>query len=306
MKTTKTTKILTLILALAILLLIGLNMSGRENTGLSESGRAGRKSDNAIRILGIGNSFTVDALNDYLHKLAASDGRQLIVAHLTVGGATLEEHADNARSNRPVYQYLKRGVDGVAVNVGGKSIEEAVSDEKWNYIIFQQQSWLSGQFDSYEEHLPELAAIVKSKSPNPEASYALIQTWAFAYDYPYSDYDYYDHNQQTMHKALVEAADKAAALVSPKLTVIPVGTAIQNGRTSLIGDKFCLDGYHLNRQIGRFTAACVIYEAVTGGKVVENKYMPPDIPQNQARIAKQAADSAMTSPNLVTDMSDFK
>lgn len=109
-----------------------------------------------------------------------------------------------------------------------------------------------------------------------------------------------------MHKALVETADRAAALVSPELMLIPAGTAIQNGRTSPIGDKFCRDGYHLNRHIGRFAAACVIYEAVGGGKVVENQYMPRNISEDQARIVKQAAGSAMIDPRQVTDMSGFR
>lgn len=102
----KTVKI---IIALAILLVLGPAKGGCESPGPSESGPASRKPDSVIRILGIGNSFTVDAFNEYLHELAAADGRRLVVAHLTAGGATLEEHADNARSNRPVYTICQNG-----------------------------------------------------------------------------------------------------------------------------------------------------------------------------------------------------
>ena len=38
--------------------------------------------------------------------------------------------------------------------------------------------------------------------------------------------------------------------------LIPSGTAIQNARTSSLGDTFNRDGYHLKRTYGRYTAAC--------------------------------------------------
>lgn len=37
--------------------------------------------------------------------------------------------------------------------------------------------------------------------------------------------------------------------------IIPTGTAIQNARTSFVGDHMNRDGYHLDLKIGRYTAA---------------------------------------------------
>ena len=54
----------------------------------------------------------------------------------------------------------------------------------------------------------------------------------------------------TMYRAIVDAVWKAKDLAGIEL-VVPAGTAIQNGRTSYIGDKFTRDGYY---EIGR--ASC--------------------------------------------------
>lgn len=270
--------------------------------GAQDSPAADAGGSGAIRILGIGNSFTVDALNEYLHKLAAADGRRVVTAHLTIGGATLEEHAANAKADAPNYRYVKTDWDGKVVASEVKSVSGAVLDEKWDYVCFQQQSWLAGQFDSYEAWLPELAAFVKDRASNPDMTCAILQTWAFAHDYGYPDYEQYDNDQLTMYRALVDATERAGALVTPGMLVIPAGTAIQNGRTSVIGDAFCRDGYHLNGAIGRFTVACAWYAAIFGDDVMNNPYVPENIPARHVEIAKRAARYAVVNPGEVTDM----
>lgn len=266
--------------------------------------RVGGKGGRIVRILGIGNSFTEDAVNDYLHELATAGGHGVVVARLTIGAATLEEHLENARSNKAAYGYSKRDQFGVTVRAGGKSLAEAVKDEDWDFICFQQQSWLAGQFDSYEPYLPALVEIVKAASTNPDARYAVLQTWAFAKDYALPDFRHYGSDQLTMHAALVDAVKRASALITPGLIVIPAGTAIQNGRTSRIGDAFCRDGYHLNLAIGRFTVACAWYQAAFGDAVVDNPYLPRNIPGDHAALAKRAAWHANANPDEITDLSE--
>ena len=72
----------------------------------------------------------------------------------------------------------------------------------------------------------------------------------------------YDQNQMKMYTSIVNAVKKAANLVGIK-KIIPSGTAIQNARTSFIGDHMNRDGYHLDLTIGRYTAACTWFEALT-------------------------------------------
>ena len=260
--------------------------------------------EEVVRILGIGNSFTVNAMDGYLYDLMVAGGKKVVVAYLAIGGATLEDHLGNAQANTAAYQYV-RMAQGGRTNTYGKTIADVVASEPWDYICFQQQSWLSGQFASYQPYIPALVAYVKSKSTNPDAVYAVLQTWAFAYNYGYDDYDYYDNNQLTMHAALVDAARRASQQVTPNMMVVPAGTAIQNGRTTVIGDGFCSDGYHLN-SVGCFTVACTWYEAVFGDNVSNNPYKPQGISDYNIEIAKAAARYAVQNPEVVTDMVGYK
>ncbi|MDL2262938.1 DUF4886 domain-containing protein, partial [Bacteroidales bacterium OttesenSCG-928-I21] len=75
-----------------------------------------------------------------------------------------------------------------------------------------------------------------------------------------------------------------------------------NGRTSYIGDKFCRDGFHLDRTIGRYTAACTWYEKLTGKSVLGNPYVPSGLSQFKIDILQHAAHYAVETPERVTDM----
>ncbi|MCD8294402.1 MAG: DUF4886 domain-containing protein, partial [Clostridia bacterium] len=96
------------------------------------------ESRDTVRLLCIGNSFSEDAVEQYLSEMARADGHVLIVGNLCIGGCSLETHLDCARGNRPDYSYRKIGVDGVKVKREGTTLEYALADEPWNYVSFQQ------------------------------------------------------------------------------------------------------------------------------------------------------------------------
>jgi len=65
-----------------------------------------------VRILAIGNSFSQDAVEQYLHELAEAEGISTIIGNMFIGGCSLERHVKNARDNAPAYAYRKIGTDG--------------------------------------------------------------------------------------------------------------------------------------------------------------------------------------------------
>lgn len=105
------------------------------------------------------------------------------------------------------------------------------------------------------------------------------QTWAYATNANHTGFKNYDQNQMKMYTSIVDAVKKAANLVGIK-KIIPSGTAIQNARTSFIGDHMNRDGYHLDLTIGRYTAACTWFEALTHQNVTENPYSPEEWTQS--------------------------
>lgn len=251
-----------------------------------------------IKVLAIGNSFSEDAVENYLYEIGAADGVDLIIGNMYIGGCSLETHWNNASSNAAAYSYRKI-VNGVKTTTGSTTLETAITDEAWDYISFQQVSQNSGMYSTYFPHITNLKNYVTSKATNPNVQYVMHMTWAYEQTSTHSGFANYLNNQTMMYNAIVDAVTRVAANENINI-IVPAGTAIQNGRTSFIGDRFCRDGYHLDTNIGRFTAACTWYEQLTGNDVTKNTYAPAGVSDMQATVAKTAAHTAVASPLAVT------
>ena len=254
-----------------------------------------------VRILAIGNSFSQDAVEQYLHELAEAEGISTIIGNMFIGGCSLERHVKNARDNAPAYAYRKIGTDGKKRERGKMSLEAVLADEDWDYVSLQQASPFSGMYETYEASLPELIEYVKARLPK-KTKLMLHQTWAYASTSKHSGFKNYNCNQLTMYQAIADAVKKAAKANKIKI-VIPSGTAIQNARTSFIGDHLNRDGYHLDVKIGRYTAACTWFERIFKHNVVGNPYAPEGLDEARKAVAQKAAHAAVKHPYKVTELS---
>lgn len=254
-----------------------------------------------VRILAIGNSFSQDAVEQYLHELADAEGISTIIGNMFIGGCSLERHVKNARDNAPAYAYRKIGTDGKKRERGKMSLEAVLADEDWDYVSLQQASPFSGMYETYEASLPELIEYVKARLPK-KTKLMLHQTWAYASTSKHSGFKNYNCNQLTMYQAITDAVKKAAKVNKIKI-VIPSGTAIQNARTSFIGDHLNRDGYHLDVKIGRYTAACTWFECIFKHNVVGNPYGPEGLDEARKAVAQKAAHAAVKRPYKITDLS---
>ena len=254
-----------------------------------------------VRILAIGNSFSQDAVEQYLHELAEAEGISTIIGNMFIGGCSLERHVKNARDNAPAYAYRKIGTDGKKREKGKMSLETVLADEDWDYVSLQQASPFSGMYETYEASLPELIEYVKARLPK-KTKLMLHQTWAYASTSRHSGFKNYNCNQLTMYQAIADAVKKADKANKIKI-VIPSGTAIQNARTSFIGDHLNRDGYHLDVKIGRYTAACTWFERIFKHNVVGNPYAPEGLDEARKAVAQKAAHAAVKHPYKVTELS---
>ena len=263
------------------------------------------KKDDVVKILAIGNSFSQNAIESYLYELAEAAGKKIIIGNLYIGGASLAVHQKSVEENLSRYDYRKIGLTGKKTKTPKTSIDSALKDEDWNYISFQQVSSLSGMYESYLEPLPIVFTYVKDRVTNPKVTYILHQTWAYEQTSTHKGFENYNRDQLTMYHAIVDAVSKAKNIV-PNNRIVPAGTAIQNARTSWVGDHFTSDGYHLNKTIGEYTAACTWFEALFKTSVVGNTFKPELLSQEKAKIAQHAAHFANLKPNKVTEMVRFK
>ena len=251
-----------------------------------------------IRILCIGNSFSWDAVEQELVPLCAQKGVEVEVHNLYYGGCSLQQHAQFLLADSAAYSHrvcepnpnpsLKGREPQIRIVKDTISLKQALRDGKYDYISLQQASHDSGIRDTYE---PWLSLLIDSvRAYQPEAQLCWMQTWAYSQDAKHPAFPRYHNSQQEMWDS-IQACVKSQ-ITNHKLQIIPCGTAIQLARQTKLGDSLCRDGYHLNYVYGRYTAACVWYEILTGKNVRWNRYKNPEMTNRQARITKKAAHKA--------------
>ena len=248
-----------------------------------------------IRVLCIGNSFSWDAVETELVPLCAQKNVEVEIHNLYYGGCSLQQHAQFLLADTAAYSHR------VCTNQNGRmvkdtiTLKQALRDGQYDYISFQQASHDSGIRSTYEPWLSLLMDTVRTYQPNAQLCW--MQTWAYSQDAKHPAFPRYHNNQQEMWDS-IQACTKYVLNSFPLgrdgvgLLLIPCGQAIQNARATKLGDTLCRDGYHLNYVYGRYTAACVWYEILTGKDVRRNKYRNPQMTKQQARITKKAAHKA--------------
>ncbi len=261
--------------------------------------------DGVIRILAIGNSFSQDAVEQYLWNLADAEGFDVVIGNMYIGGCTLATHLTHAMNDAGAYVYRKIALDGTKTEKGSYKLSTAIAEEPWDFITLQQVSDYSGVYSTFAASLPTLAAYVEERATNGNMKLALHQTWAYAKNSTHGAFPTYNKDQTTMYNAIVDAYEKAAELTGIDI-VIPSGTAIQNGRTSYLGDTFCRDGYHLEVNYSRYTSACTWFETLFDTDVTGNDFVPASVSAYDAEIARHAAHAAVLRPDTVTEMAEYK
>ena len=81
--------------------------------------------------------------------------------------------------------------------------------------------------------------------------------------------------------------------------VIPSGTAIQNARTSSLGDTLTRDGYHLS-VIGRYIAGLTYAYKLTGVSIENIEYAPYGVTEEVRKICIKSVQNACAKANEVT------
>ena len=221
-----------------------------------------------------------------------------------IGGCTIDTHLAKANNGAKDYEYRKV-VSGTKTNTTGKALLEGIKDENWDVITVQQASGSSGIYSTYS-NLNALISYVKTNVTNKDVVIVFHQTWAYSSNSTHAEFPKYNSNQMTMYNMICDATEQMFRDCETVAGVIPSGTAIQNARTSYLGDSFNRDGYHLEVNYGRFTAACTWFEALTGKDVTTNTYKPSTVSESQSKVAKAAAHAACQKVVEVTDLVDFK
>ena len=256
----------------------------------------------SLKLLAIGNSFSVDSLEQYfVEDCINADICPLTVGNLYIGGCSLDMHYGNIVNNSSDYVYYKN-TNGAWEQKNNTDIKTALVDEKWDIITVQQVSRESGLYNKYDK-LPLILDYVFKNKTNPRAKIYFHMTWAYPQAGAPEAFKSYGYDQMNMYSMIADTTKRIFKENPLIYGVIPTGTAIQNLRSSYIGDNLTRDALHLDFDIGRYTAALTWYATLTGNDIKANPYIPKDNEKIEKHIEAitEAVDNAIKRPFSLTN-----
>ena len=252
-----------------------------------------------LKILAIGNSFSVDAM-EYLYQMLKNAGvKKITLGNLYYGGCALDQHYSFARTDSASYTYYKNTTGGWSERPNTK-MSYGLADEKWDYITMQQSSKTSGIEKSYGKILTNLVNHVETACP--DATFLWHQTWAYQQDSTHDSFPNYGRDQMKMYTMIVDCVKNCIEPENRFKYLIPCGTAVQNMRTSFLGDTLTRDGYHMDKKIGRYLTALTWTCVFTGVDASVITFLPAkDINADMVKAAAEAVNNAIKNPYEVTE-----
>ena len=251
----------------------------------------------SIKVLAIGNSFSVDAMEHLAVILKGEGYDEIVLGDLYIGGCSLDTHWGNIQSGAKAYTFYVNKGDGWTNTT--ENIQTGIDYADWDFITIQQVSQDSGRPTTFG-NLQNIIDHVKKTQPDAKIYWHM--TWAYQANSTHTGFANYSSNQETMYNAIVGAV-KSEILGNERITgFIPSGTAIQNLRTSYLGDTLTRDGYHMSYGIGRYAAALMWLKQLTGLDINGIDRIPgeyPDIIEHLEPI-KEAVNAAYANPFGVT------
>ena len=254
---------------------------------------------NAVNILAIGNSFTVDGTT-YLYDILTDAGiENVVLERLQIGGCSLDTHWTNISENKSSYSctlYTKGGTSSAA-----SSINYAISEEDWDFIVIQQVSYESGMPDSYG-HLHDILSFLDENKTNEDAKIFWQMTWAYQQNSTHNGFANYNKDQMTMYNAIVNTVKETVLADELIDGIIPSATTMQNMRTSHLGDTLTRDGFHASYDYGRYSLGLTWMKALTGLSPENVDWVPADYTYvaDNLDLIHEAVNNAVEKPYEVT------
>jgi hypothetical protein len=204
------------------------------------------------------------------------------------------------QSNASAYDYYFNDLG--FWNKTKKSIKYALESQDWDIITIQQVSQDSGRPETFQ-NLQNILDYINQYKKNPDAKIYWHMTWAYQTGSTHSGFANYSKDQIKMYNAITSAAQNILKDYEEIEGIIPSGTAIQNLRTSYIGDKLTRDGYHLSYTTGRFAAGLTWFRTLTGLSIDELDFSNVEgleFVEADWEMLKEAVNNAYLNPYGIT------
>lgn len=254
------------------------------------------------KILIVGNSYSIDSFT-HLYDICKSAGLNVIVGIAHNSGGSLQGHVDDINNNNTLHSYYKWSDAGKNIRRAGVLTKDAISDEEWDFIFFQQMSTQSLDYNTFQPHLNNLVSLVKGFSTNNQARYGINAIWSRST----TNGNVLNKETQIQMWKDICANYQRAAHESDLELLIPTGTAIQNARENqylkTINDELTRDGSHLDLGIGRYITALTVFITIFGADVLGGtSFIPEDVNKYHVYLSKVLAQRAVTNPFNISEI----
>lgn len=241
----------------------------------------------SIKILSIGHSFSKDVMVTNLYNMFKEGGYENVtIGYLYMAGCSMPKHLYNIQNNLAQYEYAKN-TTGSWVSKNNIDPLYALQDEDWDFVTLQSSpDYIGGQsISSFKlgvnsegneitlsnpmteyECITPISNWIKQNATNPNVKIDYHMIWSFSQGCELWSYTYHNFNQMTMYNNIIAKTKEFVVPHAAINDIIPSATAIQNARSSFMGDNFNMpdasqggnDGYHLNDD-GDYVAALTWY-----------------------------------------------
>ena len=259
-----------------VLFLFVFTACGASSDGPRDPGGSGQP-EVTLRVLSIGNSFSVDAFS-YLpcvvHGVAPNV--HITMGLLNHGGATLAKLWEFVQSGATYQYYYKAEDNGHWSRPFGDSycatIAQAIKDEPWDVVILQQGSSQCRDWGTYQPALNHMVEWIREQA-GPDVVIAWMQIPAFADGFERLG----ESTSDEMYHDITLCSQHVMDLPGMGL-LLPVGTAIQNARQTSLArygrfGNLTFDGMHMNDGIGclieTYVAAQVLLDYLKVGATID-------------------------------------
>ena len=261
-------------------------------------------SKDSIKILAVGNSYTAGAVTNLYSILEGFGVKEIIIGNMYMPTTDVTDQRYYIENNMTVYTYRKNDSNsdskGMFVETKNTPIENVINEEDWDVIIFPNMKrasmWDTNKY--FKEDRDYILNYFGEKCPNVPIFWHM--TWAFQSDYQDPIFTQIENDQIYMYEKIVEAVKDNILPEKRFKGIIPCGTAIQNARTSYIGDTLTQDGHHLN-SLGNYIAGFTWVLYITNWEIsdFDASYVPITF-RNDFSLVYESAINAINKPFEIT------
>ena len=282
----------------------------------------------SIKILSIGHSFSKDVMVTNLYNMFKEGGyEEVVIGYLYMAGCSMPKHLYNIENSLAQYEYAKNST-GTWVTKNNVTALSALKEEDWDFVTVQSSpDYIGGQTissitlgvnsegDKIEginqteyEAMGEITDWILANATNADVKIDYHMIWAFSEGCNLWSYTYHNYDQMTMYENIVNITQEKVQNHEDINRIIPSATAIQNARSSFMGDNFNMpdatqggsDGYHLNDD-GDYVAALTWYCHYSGESAQVMAGYTGVLSAEEFQAVAEAVDNAIDIPFAVTE-----